>query len=152
MYLKEYLNKFKDKNIKLYVDMDGVIVDYVVGDPNDFSDRRPLKDSLKKLEDISSMPNVELYVLSVTRYDTGYDEKHEWLDKFAPFFKKENRIILSRESNNMERSYNLKSNYLNSINKDDSIFILIDDDPKVLETLMENNKDIILLKDTALVD
>ena len=31
MYLKDYLEKFKSKKVKLFVDMDGVIADYHVG-------------------------------------------------------------------------------------------------------------------------
>lgn len=152
MYLKEYLKKYNNKKIKIFVDMDGTIVDYVVGNSTDFADRRPLTSSIAKLEEISKQNNVELYILSVTRGDKGLREKQEWLDKFAPFFKKENRIIISRESNNMLLAYELKCNYLSNINRDDSVLIIIDDDPIVLREIGNTNKDVIRLKDTALVD
>ena len=31
MYIKEYLEQFKDERVKLFVDMDGVIADYIFG-------------------------------------------------------------------------------------------------------------------------
>ena len=52
-----------------------------------------------QLEIISKMSNVELFILSITRYSTGIEQKNWWLDTYAPFFKKENRVIISREEN-----------------------------------------------------
>ena len=52
MYLKKYLETFKDNKIKLFIDMDGVIVDYVVGSTSDFHKRRPLTSSIEKLKEI----------------------------------------------------------------------------------------------------
>ena len=151
MYIKEYLNKYNDKKIRLYVDMDGVIADYEFGCPYDYDKKRPLLDSIKKLELLSSMDNIELYILSVTRLDEGIEQKNIWLDKYAPFFKKDNRIIISRESNNMNNSSVLKSNYLNDLSTND-LLIVIDDDPLVLKEINKLNKGIILLKDSALID
>ncbi|MBR3163361.1 MAG: hypothetical protein IKF17_04620 [Clostridia bacterium] len=152
MYLKEYLKKFDNKKLKIFVDMDGVIADYEVGMPCDFDKKRPLYSSISKLEEISKMANVELYILSITRMDEGYEEKNIWLDKYAPFFKKENRVIISRESNNFVPSPELKSNFLKELKRDGSIFMVIDDDPIVLHKIQNTSKDIVLLKDTALVD
>ena len=45
MYLKEFLDKYKDKKIKLYVDMDGVIADYDVGVARDYNKKRPFAGS-----------------------------------------------------------------------------------------------------------
>ena len=36
MHLKEYLKQYNDKKIKLFVDMDGVIVDYEFGEPRNY--------------------------------------------------------------------------------------------------------------------
>lgn len=152
MYLKEYLKRFENQKIKIYVDMDGVIADYEVGIPHDFDKKRPLISNISKLEDISKMENVELYILSVTRMNKGYEEKNIWLDKHAPFFKKENRVILSRESNDFIPSYELKSNFVKEIQRNGSIIIVIDDDPIVLHKIQETCNDIVLLKDTVLVD
>lgn len=152
MYLKKYLDEYKDKSIKLFVDMDGVIADYVFGEAKDYDKKRPLYDSIKKLETISKMENVELYILSVTRKNEGLEQKNIWLDKFAPFFKKDNRVIISREENNMIESSILKSSFLRHFERDKSILIVIDDDPTILKEIRKNNEDIILLKDTVLID
>ena len=152
MYLKNYLETYKDKNIKLFVDMDGVIADYIFGIPKDYDKKRPLYGSIEKLKTISEMENVELYILSVTRKTEGIEQKNWWLDKYAPFFKKENRVIISREANNMIESSTLKANYLKNYKRDNNIIIVIDDDPKILKEIRKLNEDIILLKDTALVD
>ena len=53
MYLKKFLDQFEDQKIKLFVDMDGVIADYVFGSARDYDKKRPLYDSIDKLEIIS---------------------------------------------------------------------------------------------------
>ena len=37
MYIKDYLEQFDGKKIKIFVDMDGVIADYVFGAPRDYN-------------------------------------------------------------------------------------------------------------------
>lgn len=150
MYLKEFLKQYNNK-IKLYIDMDGVIADYDFGIPKDYDKKRPLYDSIKKLEQISKLDNIELYILSITRMTEGRQEKNTWLDKYVPFIKKENRIIISREENDFESSSILKARYINNLKTTDTI-IVIDDDPRVLKEINNLNKNIILLKDTVLVD
>ena len=152
MYLEEYLKQFKNKKIKLFVDMDGVIVDYEFGAPGDYDIKRPLFDSIKKLEIVSKLPNVELYIFSVTRKNVGYEQKQGWLDKFAPFFDRKNRIIISREANNYTESSLLKAQAMAQMERDGSVMILIDDDPRNLNKVHELNEDVYLLKDTVLVD
>ena len=152
MYLNEYLEQFKDKRIKIFVDMDGVVADYIFGSARDYDKKRPLYDNIDKLEIISKKPNVEMFIFSVTRYSSGFAQKNWWLDKYAPFFKKDNRIIISREDNDMRESSTLKAEYLANYERDDSILILIDDDPKILKEVRNFNEDVILLKDTVLVD
>ncbi len=150
MYIDDVLEQYKDKKIKLFVDMDGVIADYEVGLAHDYDKKRPLKSNIKKLKEISENPNIEMNILSVTRYDKGFEEKNIWLDKYAPFFQKKNRNIISRESNGFEKSSILKANFIKGI-KRNKIIIIIDDDPLVLKRIHKENEDVVLLKDTALV-
>lgn len=152
MYLKEYLSQYEGKNIKLYVDMDGVIADYIVGEAEKFDQKRPLYSSISKLEEISKMKNVELFVLSISRMDEGVEQKQGWLDKYAPFFKKENRVIIPRESNDFKSSSELKSQFMKDIQRDNSVIVLIDDDPRILFAVKDICPDVVLLKDTVLVD
>ena len=152
MYLKDYLKQYKGKKIKLFIDMDGVIADYTFDSAKDYDKKRPLYDSIKKLEKISKMKNVELFIFSATRYSEGLAQKQWWLDTYAPFFKKENRIILSREDNDMTESSVLKGNYMRDYKRDGSVMIVIDDDPKNLKEIRISSEDVVLLKDTVLVD
>ena len=150
MYIDDVLEQYKDKKIKMFVDMDGVIADYEVGLARDDDKKRPLKTNIKKLKEISENPNIEMNILSVTRYDRGFEEKNIWLDMFAPFFEKKNRNILSRESNEFEKSSILKANFVKNL-KRNKVIIIIDDDPIVLKRIRKMNEDVVLLKDTALV-
>ena len=150
MYIDDVLEQYKDKKIKLFVDMDGVIADYEVGLARDYDKKRPLKSNIKKLKEISENPNIEMNILSVTRHDKGFEEKNIWLDEFAPFFPKKNRNIISRESNGFEKSSILKANFVKDL-KRNKVIIIIDDDPIVLKRIKKTNEDVVLLKDTALV-
>ena len=152
MYIEDFMKKFNKDRVRLFVDMDGVIADYNVGKVCDYDKKRPLISSIFKLEQISKMDNIELYILSVTRMDEGIEQKNIWLDTYAKFFKKENRIIISRQMNDFMPSSVLKSNYLKNLERDGSRIIVIDDDPLVIKQIAKENEDIILLKDTVLVD
>ena len=152
MLIYDVLKQYENEKIKIYVDMDGCIADYEVGAPKDYDVKRPLLTNLSKLENISQMPNVQLFILSVTRMSKGIEEKNKWLDEFAPFFKKENRNILSREKYNFEKdSPTLKCEFVKEIKRDNSKIIIIDDDPEVLKRIRKEFDDVILLKDTTLV-
>ena len=82
----------------------------------------------------------------------GYEEKQIWLDRNAPFFKKENRIIITREENDFKASSSLKANYLKGLQRDDCVIVVIDDDPRVIKEIQDKNDDVVLLKDTVLID
>ena len=153
MQIFDVLKEYANQNIRLFVDMDGVIADYEVGSAADYHKKRPLYTNLEKIEKASKMPNVEVFILSVTRKNEGIEQKNIWLDQFAPFFKKENRNILSREIYNLKKkAVDLKYEFLEALPRDDSKIIFIDDDPEILKKIHENFDDILLLKDTTLVD
>ena len=152
VYLENFLEQYKDKKVKMFVDMDGVIADFDFGINFDYDKKRPLYSSIEKLESISKKDNVDLYIFSATRMNKGYDEKQYWLDKYAPFFKKENRVIISREKHDFVESATLKANYMKNVERDGSVIVVIDDDPKNLRAIRQSNEDVVLLKDTALVD
>ena len=143
----------KYKKIRIFIDMDGVIADYIVGEASDYDKKRPLLSTIKQLEGISNKPNIELNILSISRMDEGVEQKNIWLDKYVPFIKKENRYIISRESNNMEKSYKLKCDFIKNITREENtIIVMIDDDCDIVHKLKDENDDIVVLKDTVFVD
>lgn len=152
MYFYNLINKLsKEENIIIYVDMDGVIASYDFGKPLDFANKRPLITNIKTLEKVSHLKNVELHILSVCRKKREINDKNDWLDKYAKFFEKDKRIILDKESNPSFTSKELKLNYLKTLNYNDKV-IFIDDDNEVLRFIRDNLKDIILFQDSELID
>lgn len=152
MHFYELIQKqTKNKKTRIYVDMDGVIASYDIGKPYDFENKRPLTTNIKTLSKINNLENTELFILSICKKDSQIKEKNNWLDKYAPFFQKDNRIIISKESNPNLSSKELKLNYLKSLKTDNQI-ILIDDDNEIIKNIKDNAKNIILYQDSELTD
>lgn len=152
MHFYELIQKqTKNKKTRIYVDMDGVIASYNIGKPYDFENKRPLTTNIKTLSKINNLENTELFILSICKKDSQIKEKNNWLDKYAPFFQKDNRIIISKESNPNLSSKELKLNYLKSLKTDNQI-ILIDDDNEIIKNIKDNAKNIILYQDSELTD
>ena len=77
--IKEMAEK---EDIKLFVDMDGVIAAYSIGkNPFDFLNKRPLRENIAKIEEVSKIENVEVCILSVCRENSQIQDKNDWLDK-----------------------------------------------------------------------
>ena len=146
--INEIKTMAKDQKIDIYVDMDGVIAEYDFGRPLDFLNKRPLLGNIKVLEEISKIPNVEMHILSICKKDSQINDKNVWLDKYAPFFKKENRNVLSKETYTDKSSSELKVDFLNNI---ESFKILIDDDNGILKEVDKKEKNISLYQDSSIV-
>lgn len=153
-----FINKIKEKyvneNIIMFVDMDGVIAEYDMNRPYDFKNKRPVMTNINTLKEISLLKNIELHILSICREDYQIKDKQDWLNKYASFFLKNNRVIISKESNPDKSSKELKYEYLknylkNNINKK---VILIDDDNEILKFISKNIKDIVVYQDSTLID
>ena len=151
MYITDYIKQFKNKRIKIYVDMDGVIADYDVGKASEYDKKRPLLTNIEALREVSKNKNVEMFILSITRMTIGREEKNRWLDKYVEFIKVENRFIISREEHNFMPSKTLKKRFVKNIKRDESIIIVIDDDPAIIDEIRKSSEDVYLLKDTSLV-
>ena len=152
MNFKEIIKKLlKEKNIDLFVDMDGVIASYDFGNPKDFDKKRPLTNSIKVLEEISKLDGITMHILSICKKDFQIKEKNNWLDINAPFFKKDKRFILSKETITNTSSPNMKLNFLREFQTSNQK-VLLDDDNLVLKTVANNLEDIIVFQDSELVD
>lgn len=153
MYVIEELEKYKDKKVRLYLDMDGTFVHYDFGNADGYDLKRPLLDRIEKIKEINRIfDNITLYVLSICHENKHIEEKNIWLDKYLPEIEKEKRIIIVRDRKGNVSSADIKKEYLNSLVTDD-IIILIDDDPRILQKIRDNNKNnVILYKDSILSD
>lgn len=141
----------KEKNVDIFVDMDGVIAAYRPGEKLNFKTKRPLTSNIKTLENISKIKGVNLFILSICRKNYQRDDKNAWLDKNAPFFKFDNRNILSKEEITNLSSAEIKLNFLKNYKSNNKV-IFVDDDNAILKLVMNNLDNILVLQDSELVD
>lgn len=152
MKFYEEIEKNKDKNISIYCDMDGVLAEYDIGN-FDYETIRPLKSTIKKIEELYKEKNINIYILSICKTDSIVSDKLIWFKKYMPFLKKGNIILLSKEDKkyNGVSSKEIKSNYLKEHAKND-VNIVIDDDNDVIKYIRKNNENVIIFQDSSLVD
>lgn len=99
--LKDFVNDKKIDSLAIFVDMDGVIADYRFGEGNNIKNnvqgtylkKRPIYTTINNLKKINDEEGFDVYILSSCFFKEQADEKDEWLDKYADFIKKENRIF-----------------------------------------------------------
>ena len=135
----------EENNVDIFVDMDGVIAAYRPGEKFNFKTKRPLLSNINTLEKVSKIKGVNLFILSICRENYQRDDKNEWLDKYASFFNKENRYILSKEEIINLSSAEIKLNFLKNYKTSNKI-ILLDDDNHVLKTIGKELDNILLLQ------
>ena len=104
-----FYNRIKEicksnKNVALFVDMDGTIAEYRIF-PNNFItvetkglflESKPLFSVIEVLEKLSEIENLDIYILSLSRSKIIFEEQKIWLKKYVPLIKEENYIILCR--------------------------------------------------------
>lgn len=152
MHIKSKIEEIlKTKNIDLFVDMDGVIAAYEFGMPLDFDKKRPLLTNINKIKELSKLKGVKLHILSCCKKDYQIDLKNEWLDRFAPFFEKDKRFILSKETITNMSSSNMKKTFLENYETSSQI-VVIDDDNQVIKTIGKELENIIVFQDSELID
>lgn len=159
MYFKDYLEKFKNKKINIYIDMDGVVADYdVVNFKNEkekddaYLNKRPIMSSINVLKEISTMNNITMYILSCTKKDSQKEGKVIWLSKYMNFIKKENINLFSREEKDYLKSALIKKEFLESHYNKDEINIIIDDSHDVLKEIEHSGLGIIPLHISSILD
>ena len=136
MKLFDFILENNNKNINIYCDMDGVIAEYDIGNFN-YETIRPLKTSINNIKKLFCKENINIYILSICKTDKIIEDKIIWLNKYMPFLKKDNMILLSKENNLYKdlESKDIKLNYLKkNISKSD-VNIVIDDDINIIKNI-----------------
>ena len=144
MYLLEEIKRIMAEkhveDVKIFVDMDGVIADYRFGEGENiksnkvgtYLNKRPINTSINNLKQISKINNIDLGIISSCLFEEQSQEKNEWLDKYVPFIIKEKRIYTI--ANDFESRKQLKVDKIKEymeINKH-TLVILIDDTHDIL--------------------
>lgn len=154
MYFNSLIEeKYKNEDIIMFVDMDGVIADFnPIGD-YDYRNKRPLKNNIKVFEKISRLKNVELRILSICHTPEDINDKNNWLDENASFFEKDKRIIIAREQHNNTLSKDLKYNFIEEFMKTcNKKVVFIDDDNVIVKMFKNSELGIDIYQDSILVD
>ena len=145
----DYIKDNKEKEIDIYFDMDGVICEYDIGN-FDYSTIRPINNTINLMKRLID-EGYNVYILSICKTNKIVDEKYEYLDKYMPFFDRENAIFLSKEEITGE-SKDMKSDYLtNNINKE-HVNILVDDDITVIKKISSDNKEVKVFHISSIVE
>ena len=153
MKFYETIDKYRDKNIDIYVDMDGVIAEYDIGN-FDYDTIRPLKSNIKRIEELINNNNININILTICKNDKIVNEKIKWIEKYMPFFDVNSVIFISKEKeeNKGVSSKELKSEFLKLNINDDNINIVVDDDNEIIKYLGKNNANIIIFQVSSWID
>ena len=143
----------KNKNIEIYLDMDGTIVELLFDKNQSYREKgvylnkRPIEPVINEIEEIRNrFPLIKFKILSCSKSNQMRDEKNEWLNINMTFINLNDRIIFSEEAGDYLRDDRniVKAEYINKNISDDKIIFLIDDDIEVLKGVQNLLKDNII--------
>ena len=152
MKFYDTINKYRKEDITLFVDMDGVLAEYDIGN-FDYRSIRPLKSNIKRVKELQDL-GVEVKVLTVCKTDSIIEEKKDWFRKYMDFFPLSHVVFLSKEDgkNKGISSKELKSIYLTENVDYNKTVVVIDDDNEIVKYLVKNNKEIIVFQSSSWID
>ena len=147
--IKEICNKYK--NVAMFIDMDGTIVEYIIYPDGKitteakglFINNKPVKIVIDELRKINNIENLDLYILTMSRSYIVADEKKEWLKKYVNFIDEKNWIIINRQAgdyNDGNRS-RIKAEKIQEKLAKYEHAIFLDDDHNVLHGAVKILKD-----------
>lgn len=154
MYFEDKIKElYKDEEVNIFVDMDGVIASYDLGEKLDFKNKRPLNTNINTLKQLSKNKNINMYILSICKLNSEIKDKNDWLDKYASFFHKNKRYIIPKEEYD-KSSKELKMLTIKYLKEELKLtnMVLIDDDNGILKYLRDSGLDIKLFQDSSLLD
>lgn len=152
MKFYETINRYKDQEMDIYVDMDGVIAEYDIGN-FDYNTIRPLQSNIKRIKELMN-DGIHVKILTVCKNNAVVKEKIQWIKKYLPFFDLNHVIFISKEDEKYSRlsSKELKSEFLKLNINDNHVNIVVDDDNQIVKYLVENNKNIIVFQVSSWID
>lgn len=154
--MRRFINKIKgicekNKRVAMFVDMDGTINEYEVYSEKTLSqqmedrymDTAPVQPIIDALKEINDIPNIDLYILSLSRTNKLTEKKKLWLEKYIDFIPKTNWVILTKENGeyNKENRDFIKSLKMKEKLNEYDHFIFLDDDHKILKGASETFKE-----------
>ncbi len=158
--MKKFFNRINEicskyKKVAIFIDMDGTINEYTVYSDNEilkrmgdnYKNAEPIQEVIESLRKISKIPNIDLYILSLSKSNKISNEKDIWLEKYTNFIPKENWIILTKENgdyDNENRDQIKPLKMQEKLNKYEHV-ILLDDDHRILrqsKIMLENKVDV----------
>lgn len=158
--MKKFFNRINEicskyKKVAIFIDMDGTINEYTVYSDNEilkrmgdnYKNAEPIQEVIESLREISKIPNIDLYILSLSKSNKISNEKDIWLEKYTNFIPKENWIILTKENgdyDNENRDQIKPLKMQEKLNKYEHV-ILLDDDHRILrqsKIMLENKVDV----------
>ena len=141
----EKINKIcrENKKVAMFIDMDGTITVYDIYPENmvnkkmqeEYSQAEPAQYIIDILEKVNHIPNLDLYILSLSRTVKITKEKKKWLKKYIPFIEEANWIIITKELNEYSKENRniIKAQKIKDMENEYNYFILLDDDHKILK-------------------
>ena len=130
------------EKVAMFIDMDGTINEYTVYSDDkilkqmsqNYNNAEPITEVISVLKDISDIPNIDLYILSLSKSNEISKEKDIWLAKYMKFIPKENWIVLTKENGdyNNENRDQIKPMKMQVKLKKYEHVILLDDDHRIL--------------------
>lgn len=143
----------KEKNVAIFFDMDGCIVEYGSGErqlildnaPHFYFNKRPIKTTLRVMKKLSKIKNVTVGICSNCYYSEQKSDKIAWLKIHTPFLKDENIIVitLKDETYTKETKDFIKGKYIsNAMSGKDAIVHLMEDDHGIIKSTLKMYPDI----------
>ena len=133
----------KRKQLVLF-DMDGVLAEYITGEeaniinevPNTYLSKRPIKTIVKVAEELYSMPNITVGILSSCDYPSQVIEKKQWLKQYLPFISEDkiHIVVWQNERYSMETRCIAKLEVIQKIDGYDDIFLIEDTHNNIFAT------------------
>ena len=150
----------KNKNIEIYLDMDGTIVELLFDKKGSYTqkgvylNKKPIIPVIDRIEEIKNrFPLIKFKILSCSKTNQMRDEKNEWLNIYMPFIDKKDRIIFSEESGDYTRENRnlVKAEYIEKNITEDKIIVLIDDSIDVLREVQMLKENVIPVHVTSIL-